>query len=110
MSNDKYETVYEVYAPPSLGEYGFSGNGSMLVAVTEETDDQIIGREYSHDWLEPGGKVVFNKDNVAGWRTNPAQFEKLTRTDEEWEEWEERAGFSKEAIYVTPNKEAPHES
>lgn len=80
MGEDEYETVYQVYA---ADKYAFGGDGTKWVAVTEETEDQIIGIEYPPTYPEPMGRVVFNKEHVAGWKEDTARIKKLNTTDEE---------------------------
>jgi hypothetical protein len=65
-----YETVYKVF---HNAEYGFGGNTTIRVAVTEEDDDKIIGRRFAPMMDEPGDKIVIMKDNVAGWEEDSFQ-------------------------------------
>ena len=79
----EYETVYQVY---SADKYGFGGYGTKWVAVTEETEDQIIGLEYPPTYPEPMGRIVLNKEHVAGWEEDLAEVERLNTTNEELEQ------------------------
>lgn len=77
-TEDEYETVYQVH---SAVKYGFGGNTSMWVAVTQETEDQIIGQYFPPTYSRPGKRVVINKTNVAGWEVDTTQREKLEATE-----------------------------
>lgn len=69
-----FETVYEVF---HRAEHGFHGNTSIYVAVLNEDDDVIEGREFSPMHEQPGERVVIQKSNVAGWKEDSYQLNKL---------------------------------
>lgn len=60
---EDFEAVYEV---SHSNEYGFGGNSTILLAVIEETEDKLIGYEYS---LMTGSlsQATVVKSNVASW-------------------------------------------
>jgi len=71
-TRDNFETVYKVY---HKAEYGFGGDTSITLAVISETGERIEGRRLGIKGY-PQGKMMVQKDNVAGWE------EKKFRLDE----------------------------
>lgn len=87
LLRDNFETVYRVH---HAERYGFGGNGSVFVAVEHETDDEIIGREFTSRDTVPGAEITIRKDNVAGWVEDTHRYNLIPEDKEAAEERHER--------------------
>lgn len=64
LYREDFKTFYKVN---HQDKGGFGGNTTQRVAVTEETDTEIIGHIFGPFEDRPGPKVTIRKENVAGW-------------------------------------------